>query len=684
MSKSRWAASAASLTLLLGGCSSLPSFMATMTPAPKSAADPAIPFPPKPLMLLYTTFQDHAVLQRDKPIPVWGLTKPLAHVSVTLAGQTAEATADAAGNWKATLAPLKAGGPYVMSATSDAGDSQTVRDILIGDVYLCSGQSNMEFPERLASNYDADVNGATNPDIRLMHVQRFASVTPRDTFGADVSWDVTSPESVKEFSAVCYNFGKNLQPAVNIPIGLIEDSWGGSAIQTWISTPKIRELGGYEHQLAVMADYKAHPEASLKAWWQYTDGWWRAHDPGSAATLPWSDPAYDDSTWDQHVLAGDWEGWGIKPLSDFDGTVWFRKTITLTAEQAKGDAVLSLGPVDDIDTTWINGVQVGGEEGWDTPRVYKVPAGTLHEGTNVIAVGVLDTGSGGGIWGPAYSKTLKFADGSLLTMNTPWRYKISAPLTQTGGMAHAPWLKESGLSMLYDGMIEPLGDTQMRGILWYQGESDTWQPKEYGRLLPALIQDWRRKFGADLPFIVVQLPGYGPPSTKTEKSVWAELREEQRIAADTVPNTGLAVTIDLGQREYIHPAHKQEVGLRLSLVAERTIYGMDVVDSGPTPVSAIRSGKTVAVTFANVANGFAIYESGRPVSFQLCDAANTCSFVDARQSGSQIDLDASHMRAAKSVRFCWSDSPVCNVYNSAGLPAVPFELPIVEATRARK
>jgi sialate O-acetylesterase len=536
----------------------------------------------------------------------------------------------------------------------------------------------------LASNYDADLNAAINTSIRLLYVQRFASATPRDTFGADVSWAVTSPDAVKEFSAACYNFGKNLQPVVNIPIGLIEASWGGSVIQTWISTEKMRELGGYEQQIAVMAEYSRDPEASQKKWLEYTNGWWHEHDQGSTATPAWSDPAYDDSSWNQIVPAGWWEGWGIKALSAFDGIVWFRKSFMLTAAQAQGDAVLSLGAVDDIDTTWINGVQVGGQEGWDTPRVYKVPAGTLHEGTNVIAVGVLDTGAGGGMWGTADEKNLKLADGSSVVLNASWRYRIAAPLSQTKGMAHAPWLNQSGLSMLYNGMIQPLGPTAMRAILWYQGESDTWQPPEYGRLLPALIEDWRHRFGADLPFIVVQLPNYGPPSTKPEKSEWAELREVQRNVADKTSRTGLAVTIDLGQTDNIHPTNKQEVGRRLALVAERLVYGMNVADSGPTPVAAVRTRGTVAVSFDHVGAELVAYEYHRPIGFQVCDAAKRCGFVDAIQNKDEIDLDVAHIPGATAVRYCWADSPICNVYNSEALPAVPFEIPIAHARQMGK
>ena len=684
MGKSCWVALAALSVVGLGGCSSLqlPDLLANVQSTSLDKLGSAVDFPPKPLTLLYTTFQDHAVLQRDKPIPVWGLTSPGAQVSVTFAGETATATADASGHWNAALAPLKAGGPYVLAAHSSAGKTQAIKDVMLGDVYLCSGQSNMEMPVRVVSNYDADLNSASNTSIRLFHVQRFSSVAPTSTFGADASWSVSSPETVKEFSAVCYYFGRELQPSVNVPIGLIEDSWGGSVIQTWLSMDKMRELGGYERQLAVMADYIRAPEASIKKWQEYANAWWLKHDPGSAETPSWNDPAYDDSSWAEIVPSGWWESWGIKALSDFDGTVWFRKTVTLTAAQAKGDAVISLGPVDDIDTTWINGIQVGGEEGWDTKRVYKVPAGTLHEGENLIAVGVLDTGAGGGMWGTADSKTLKFANGALLKLNTPWRYKISAPLTQTGGMAHAPWLKQSGMSMLYNGIIKPLGPTAVRGIIWYQGESDTWQPKEYARLLPALIADWRQLLGADVPFIIVQLPGYGPPSTKPEESVWADLREVQRRVANDTPNAALVVTVDIGQRDNIHPTNKQALGVRLALATRRLVYGENIPATGPTPASAIRSGDIVAVRFDNSGKGLNVYEANRPISFEVCDAAKHCSFVDAIQNKDEIDLDVAQMNDTAFVRFCWADSPICNVSDSEGLPAVPFEMAIMQAAPA--
>jgi sialate O-acetylesterase len=251
-------------------------------------------------------------------------------------------------------------------------------------------------------------------------------------------------------------------------------------------------------------------------------------------------------------------------------------------------------------------------------------------------------------------------------------------------MPHAPWRNENGLTLLTNGMIAPLGPTAVSGILWYQGESNTYEAQKYERLLTGLIADWRQKFGSDVPFLVVQLPAYGPPSVAPEESQWADLREAQRRVAEQTPKAGLAVTIDLGDRQNLHPVVKQEVGRRLALIAERLIYGLDVADSGPTPVSALRTGNVIAVRFANLAKGFAVYESNRPISFQVCDKAKHCSFVDATQNKDEIDLDAAHIRDAATVRYCWADSPICNVYNSEGLPAVPFEIPIADTTRLRK
>ena len=638
--------------------------------------------------LLYTTFQDHAVLQRQAPIPVWGTATAGATVTVRLTKDTGAGRASAAtvsrviayaaadGEWHATLPALPAGGPYTLTAVSSTGTRQTAGDILIGDVYLCSGQSNMEYPTRLASDYDQDVNSANNTLIRLFHIERFRSVVPRTSFGADVHWDVTSPQSVLEFSAACYFFGRDLQPTVGVPIGLIESAWGGSVIEAWISAPRLRRLGGYDPYLDLLPVYAGSPAQAQRDWDRIAADWWRAHDPASTAIPPWYAPDYDDSSWAGTVPGGTWREWNVPELKTFNGLVWLRKAVVLTARQAGEQAVLSLGAIDQADITWVDGVEAGASEGYDVPRVYTLPAGVLHPGRNVIALGVL---GGAGPLVPSSQMTLKLADGTTVRLSGKWRYRTSAPMSRTGHVPHVPWLNQFGLSVLHNGMIAPLGATRIRGVLWYQGESNADQAPQYAKLLPALIAEWRAQFGESTPVLVVQLPGYGPYRTQPQPSDWAQLREAERRVVAATPHAGLAVTIDVGSTTFLHPTDKQDVGQRLALLARSLIYRQGVIGVGPSPMAAWRSPGGVQVRFDTHGGGLETVESNRPIGFQLCDGAGRCAFVDARQQGTDVILDASSAPDAATVRYCWSDTPICNLYDREGLPAVPFELPIGRA-----
>ena len=627
--------------------------------------------------LLYATFQDHAVLQRTAPIPVWGTTTPGATVTVTFArASPVIAHAGRDGRWQATLSALPAGGPYTLTAASSAGTRQTVRDILIGDVFLCSGQSNMEYPTRLASDYDQDVNGANDTQIRLFHIERLRSVVPRSTFGAGARWEVTSPQSVREFSAACYFFGRDLQPAVGVPVGLIESAWGGSVIQAWISAPQIRRLGGYDRYLDLLPVYAKSPQQAWRDWDRIAADWWRAHDPAITARPPWYAPSYDDVGWPTVVPAGTWREWGVPALQTFNGLVWLRKNFELSARQAGGSAVLSLGAIDQSDIAFVDGVQVGASEGYDVPRAYHVPDGVLRAGRNVLALSVL---GGAGPLVPGRQMTLRLADGTTLHLSGRWRYKTSTPMSQTGRMPDVPWLNQFGLTVLHNGMIAPLGATRIRGILWYQGESNADQAPQYARLLPALIGDWRRQFGESTPVLIVQLPGFGPHQTQPQPADWAQLREVERSVAAATAHAGLAVTIDIGSTRFLHPTDKQDVGERLALLARRLIYGQRVVAESPSPVAAWRADGEVHVRLDTYGSGLVTEESNRPVGFQLCDRAGHCAFADATQHGTDVVLDASSSPEAVTVRYCWADSPICNLYDREGLPAVPFELPIESA-----
>jgi sialate O-acetylesterase len=644
---------------------------------PAAAAAPAArgaPLHP----LLHPLFADHAVLQRDKPIRVWGWTRAGADVDVTLGEARASAVADASGRWQASLPAMHAGGPYLLAAHSSAGETAAASDVLIGDVWLCSGQSNMEFTLRHATNADTEVANAADDNLRLLTVPDDTSATPLDSFRSPVRWSVSAPDSARDFSAVCYFTGRDLQGALGVPVGLIASSWGGTRIQAWISELGLSGMGDYAEALSLMDFHAASPEAAQRSWDNIVALWWRTHDPGSMAPVPWSAPNFDDAAWPSMTPNSFWEEDGPPALSNFDGVVWFRTAIEVSAAQARQSATLELGPIDDVDSTWVNGARVGGFEGWNTPRIYSVPAGGLRPGRNVIAVGVLDVGGGGGMHGGPGSKALRFADGTSADLSGPWRYQISAPLSQTGAAPQTPWLGENGLAMLNNAMIAPLAPYGLRGAAWYQGEANVSEPAAYQRLLPAMMADWRRQFATpDLPFLIVQLANYGAVAAAPAESGWAGVREAQRLTAAGDANAGMAVTIDIGDPYDIHPTNKREVGRRLANVARVVAYRQPNVDAyGPTPLRARAVRRGVEVTFANTGDHVVVWGGSRPLAFELCDAARKCVYVDATVRGRSVVLDAARVRHPAFVRYCWADSPVCNMAGADGLPATPFELPV--------
>lgn len=657
--------------LLMGACAA-PSVPVTQPATPPPAAAPASGFTaPRPPALLYTTFQDHAVLQRDHVIPFQGVAHPGAVITVTLGQSRVSATADAAGHWQVAMAAPPAGGPYTLTAQSSDGTTQTLNDIMVGDVFLCSGQSNMEMPVMHASNYGSDISGATNKALRLFHVQRFPSPAVRGTFGADASWAVTNPQSVADFSATCYNFGKAIQPVLGVPVGLIEDAWGGSVIQAWISPEKMRRFGGYEQRLDLLAAYASDPQGAKQQWRDVALKWWQVNDPALKEKKPWFDPAFDDSAWDSILPNGTWRIWNVPKMKTFNGTVWLREKVTLTAAQAKQGATLALGAIDSSDIAWVNGTLAGAGQGYDVPRNYALAAGTLQEGSNVITVAVL---GGAGLLAPAGEMTLQLADGSKIALNNPWRYRTAVPMEKLPPMPSVPWLNQFGLSVLSNGMIKPLQKTPVRAVIWYQGESNADNPAEYAKLLPTLIDDWREQFGP-VPFIVVQLPNFGLQTQKPPAHSWGDMRAAQAAAVRARKDTALVTTIDIGQVDNIHPTNKQEMGRRIALVAQKLVYRQDVISEGPQAVSVLRHGKTITVHFTSEDKALVAVEAGRPLGFQLCGADGVCHYADARLQGMDVLVDAGEAKVAK-LRYCWSDSPICNLFNAAGLPATPFELPV--------
>lgn len=625
--------------------------------------------------LMHALFADHAVLQRDRPIPVWGTAAPGEDVSVTLSGATRSARADAQGRWSLEMPALPAGGPYTLTART-ATRTQNAEDVRVGDVWLCSGQSNMEWPVRFSLDSRAEINASADDNIRHVRLPRASSLTPREGFDAPLAWKVASPDTTGDFSAVCYYFARELAKDVNagVPQGLVVSAWGGSKIEPWMSADAIRKLGGYEDALAVAEAFRAEESRAAEQWGEVWKKWWR----GEAATKraePWTARASAFSWQPAPADLTPWESWGVPELARFDGMVWYRARVKLGAAQAKQAATLSLGQIDEVDLTFVNGRAVGSSPCCGE-RVYQLPAGVLKAGENLIVVNVLDTYAAGGMYGPAEKRVLELADSTKLPL-AGWEYQVApAHLAPP----RAPWEPTAGVATLYNGMIAPLGKYGFRGAAWYQGESNTSLPeaRRYEAQLRGLMADWRAQFATPLPFFIVQLANYGELVKWPVDSGWAGTRDAQRRAVAADGNAALTVTIDIGNRDDVHPTNKQEVGRRLARAARHLVYGQKISPSGALPKAARRQGDGVHVTFEGFDGNLVVIGSKDPSGFELCGATqDTCRFVRAALGeGGVVSLEDSGAATATRVRFCWADSPLCNLFDTEGLPVGPFELAI--------
>jgi sialate O-acetylesterase len=625
------------------------------------AASPAFADP-----LLHPMFADHAVLQRDKPIPVYGTASPGADVSVQMGNATVTAKAGKDGHWRASLPAMNAGGPYVLQASS-GGQSQSLSDVLVGDVFLCTGQSNMQLSVRRASNAEFEIAAATDAEVRELAVDRVPSATPLASFTSPVSWKVESPQTAGDFSASCYFFARELRKHVKVPVGLITAAWGGTRERGWVSHPTLRKFGYYNDDLDMLALNTRDPAAASKRWDAAWENWWHTNSRDS----PWKE---DTASWT--VAPKELGPWGVWPgLSlpegsaeagvGFVGQMWLSTHVTLTAAQAAEPATLALGKAAEEEKSWVNGVGVGGSS-LDPDARHALPRGLLHAGDNTITVNVFCSWKNCGLSGPGATRVIALGDGSKVPLGQPWRYKtvdtIIAP--------QIPWGPMHGIGLQYNGMIAPIGSYGVKGAIWYQGESNLYFAKHYQEGLTALMADWRTQFGAGLPFLIVQIPNYGPVPTAPTESLWSDIREAQRKTVEADARAALVVAFDIGEAKNLHPPNKQEIGRRLAIAARHQIYGETLPPSGPRPMSARRSGDSVTVSFRDVTGSLAAY-NGAPNAFELCDA-KSCHWAQASLSGNSVTLTGTGNR----VRYCWGDSPICTLTDAMNLPAGPFELPI--------
>ena len=626
-------------------------------------ADDAKPF-------LHPLFTDNMVLQRGVADPVWGWTAPGQTVTVSVGGKTARATAGPDGKWMARVGPLKVGGPY--SVVVSGPQTVTLHNVMVGDVWICSGQSNMEFGIGNVNGAAAEIADANRPNIRLFKVTDVPANTPQETVPVNAvegHWRVCTPETVAAggwngFTAVGYFFARDLQKDVSVPIGLIESNWGGTIAQAWTSAEALNTMPDFKPQVASFQKSVADAKNG-GTYDQALAAWYAKHDLGTPAN--WQDPAQDVSAWKTMTLPQLFQSAGDPELANVNGVVWFRRTFDLPAGDAGKDAVLHL-MADDNDTTWVNGTLVGATEGYQVERAYKVAAGLLKPTGNVVAVRVLDTGGQGGIYGDPAGLNLDVPGGTPLSLTGPWTYKLGTVLPKDDPLPARQSGNPNVVTVLYNGMIAPLVPFGVKGALWYQGESNAGAAKQYQTLLPTLIKDWRTRFGVgDFPFLVVQLAGYQPGGDS-----WADLREAQMMTAQNLPNVGIATAIDVGDQLDIHPKNKQEVGRRLALVAEGKVYGRKLEYYGPVYKAMTVEGGAIRLTFDHLGGGLVAKDDKPLAGFTIAGADGKFVPADARIDGDTVVVSSPGVPVPKAARYDWAAYPETTLYNKAGLPAFPF------------
>ncbi|HVY75878.1 MAG TPA: sialate O-acetylesterase [Puia sp.] len=609
--------------------------------------------------------RDSMVLQRDAKVNIWGWASPGEKIAVKFNGRTYKTKTGAEGKWMLQLQPTKAGGPYTMEI---AGKNKiTLYDILVGDVWICSGQSNMVHQMKLHSvRYADEVANANYPEIRHFWIP---TATNLEGPAADLpggSWKSANPKDIGEFSAVAYFFAKALYEKYHVPIGLINASVGGTPIEAWTSEEGLKEFPAIEKTIEKNKDtaytnsFGRRNSGSIPA---------RPQDKGLTSAIPWYDPAYVPKEWRAINIPGYWEDQGVK---DLNGSVWYRREIDVPASMTGKAAKVFLGRIVDADFLYINGKLVGNTTYMYPQRRYAVPADLLKPGKNLFVVRVINnSGKGGFVPDKPYCL---IAGNDTVDLKGYWRYKVGEVFIPRSGFGGGSGFSaQNQPTSLYNAMLAPATNYAIKGFIWYQGESNTSHAAEYAKIQPAMIADWRRQWKqGDLPFLYVQLPGFGDYNYLPASSQWAELREAQ-LKSLAVPNTGMAVAIDLGEWNDIHPDRKKEVGDRLALAAEKIAYGEPIVFSGPIYQSATIEVDKIIVSFTHTGGGLTTNDGEAPTEFAIAGTDKKFVWAEAKIVGDKVIVWNDEVKEPKYVRYAWADDPVNpNLYNKEGLPASPF------------
>ena len=614
-------------------------------------------------MKLASLFSDHAVLQREINVPVWGWTRPLTQVVVKVGPYTAQSLSGADGKFMVRLPSMKAGGPYELEVSCPDSDEKVVRqDIWIGEVWLASGQSNMEFKL-------ADVGPEVDPGLRMVNIPHLAHAGRQSDVAA--TWEVAGRMTSPTFSAVAFHFARQLQEALGVKIGIINSSWGGTIVETWTSRETLVRNDD-------VSDWVARYEADTHAPAFWTDSakgdreTVLPRDPGNQGLEQgWAKANLDDLAWGSMKVPGTWKAQG----HNYNGIFWFRKTIDIPAAWAGKELALALGAADKQDITYFNGHQVGAtgseldESHWNEQRIYRIPGHLVKAGKNVIASRVYSFIFDGGLIGPAAKMALALVgkEDQGIPLAGEWKYAIErnfglitppAPIAGPGN-PNSPY-------MLFDNMIAPLIPYALRGAIWYQGESNANRPEVYQRLMIDMIRDWRHVWGqGDFPFLSVQLANFITGDN------WPLLREAQ-LQSLCESNTGMAVTIDIGNPLDVHPTNKLDVGKRLASWALSETYGKNVEASGPLYAGMVIEGSRIRLRFSHVQGGL-VAKGGKLATFDIAGSDRKFVAADAVIDGDTVVVSSMDVKAPIAVRYAWKNDPEgCNLYNGAALPASPL------------
>ncbi|WP_438444039.1 sialate O-acetylesterase [Gorillibacterium sp. sgz5001074] len=613
---------------------------------------------------------DGMVLQREALVTIWGWAQAGVDVQVKLGGASGSVRAGEDGRWQVVLPPCQAGGPYTMEISAGA-ERTAVGNILFGDVWVCSGQSNMQIPmARVKEKYAEDISRSANPAIRQFSVpETYDFRGPRDDLDGG-EWVPADPERVLSFSAVAYFAALELHERHGVPVGILLSAVGGSPVESWIGRdalqayPELLQQAAPFEDPAHIARVKQRDEEAAAAWYGQVD----REDAGLTAAPPWYASEVSDHPADGWSAMSLPSAFADEGLPGFCGSVWFRKTVEVPAEMCGLPAKLRLGTIVDSDAAYVNGTLVGTTGYQYPPRIYDVPGEVLREGRNVIAIRVICNNGQG-----AFTKDKPFrleAGNRSIPLAGEWSCRVGAiagrPLPAT---TFIQW-KPTGL---YNGMIAPLLKLAVKGVFWYQGESNAERPGSYRDLFTTLMREWRRRWNReDLPFLFVQLPNFMEARPEPSESHWAELREAQLQALE-LPHTGMAVAIDAGEWNDIHPLDKKTVGHRLARAAGPLAYATDEAGMGPLLRGMRREGRKLLLSFAHAGGGLVVRGSGKLKHFAVAGDGTPFVWAEAEIHGDEVAVWSDRVPEPRAVRYAWADNPEgANLYSREGLPASPF------------